>query len=146
MSLLKPCTCPWALGCRGVNFLCVNPISTANYLRPSELNRGPLSDWMVLNSLRDEDFFIFCHTGLMAVEKTNSTSGYLEYWSVMTSAYSAWEWSTEIDFNGLPRYLWQIRHFGWFCMLCVCRYLAVKASAHNGVNAIVHGREPILSM
>ena len=58
----------------------------------------------------------------------------------------AWEWSTEIDFNGLPRYLWQIRHFGWFCMLCVCRYLAVKASAHNGVNAIVHGREPILSV
>ena len=71
-----------------MTFLCVNPISTANSLRSSELNGGPLSDWMVLNSLRDDDFFIFCHTGLMAVEKTNSTSGYLEYWSVMTSAYS----------------------------------------------------------
>lgn len=80
MSLLKPCTCPWGLGCRGVTFLCVNPISAANSLRSPELNGGPLSDWTVLNSLSDEDFFIFCRTGLMA--------GYLEYWSVMTSAYS----------------------------------------------------------
>ena len=44
MSLLKPSTCPWALGCRGVNFLCANPISAANSLNSSELNGGPLSD------------------------------------------------------------------------------------------------------
>lgn len=31
-------------------------------------------------------------------------------------------------------------------MLCVCGYLAVKASAHNSVNAMVHGGEPILSV
>ena len=147
MSLLKPCTCPWALGCRGVNFLCVNPISTANYLRPSELNGGPLSDWMVLNSLRDEDFF-----HLLSYWLDGCWEDELNLWvSWVLVGYDqcilfAWEWSTEIDFNGLPRYLWQIRHFGWFCMLCVCRYLTVKASAHNGVNAIVHGREPILSM
>ena len=89
-------------------------------------------------------FFIFFRTGLMAVEWTISTSDYLEYWSVMTSVYSAWEWCTEVDFNGFPRSLWQFRHFGWFCMLLVCGYLPVKASAHNGVNAIVHGGEPIL--
>ena len=33
-------------------------------------------------------FFNFFRIGLMAVEETNSTSGYLEYWSVMTSACS----------------------------------------------------------
>ena len=50
MSLLKPSTCPWALGCRGVIFLCVNPISAANSLKSSELNGGPLSDWTVLGT------------------------------------------------------------------------------------------------
>ena len=48
MSLFKPSTCPWALGCPGVIFLFVNPISAANSLKSSEFNIGPLSDWTVV--------------------------------------------------------------------------------------------------
>ena len=51
MSLLKLSTCPWALGCRGGIFLCVNPISAGNSLKSSELNSCPLSDWTVLGTL-----------------------------------------------------------------------------------------------
>ena len=42
----------------------------------------------VWDSVGCKDFFIFFRTGLIDVELINSTSGYLEYRSVMTSAYS----------------------------------------------------------
>ena len=147
MSLLKPSTCPWSLGCRGVIFFVCE-----SHFRCKLFEVFGVKWWSIvwLDGLKLPERRWFFH--LLSYWLDGCWEDKLDLWvSWVLVGYDqcilfAWEWSTEIDFNGLPRYLWQIRHFGWFCMLCVCHYWAVKASAHNGVNAIVHGREPILSM
>ena len=88
-SLLKPSTCPCALGCLGVTFLWWNPISCASVWNSFELNVGPLSICTVFGTpCVAKIFFSFLQTGLIDVELINSVSGYLEYWSVTTNTYS----------------------------------------------------------
>ena len=98
---------------------------------------------------------VHCLTGLLwgfrEWQRVSLTSTVLTWWlsSEQTQPQCvlyAWEWSTEFDFNNFPRSLWQCHYFGWFCMLYVCSYLAVKAAvAQDGVSARVHTGKPLLS-
>ena len=67
-----------------MTFLCWNPIFAVNCFKSPELKFGPLSDWTIFGTpCVEKIFFIFFRTGLIEVEIINSTSGYLEYWSMM---------------------------------------------------------------
>ena len=89
INLLNPSTCPWALGWMGVMRLCLNPASFANSVKACELKGGPLSVWSVSGTpCVEKTFLSFFLTTSSDVDLVNSTSGYLEYWSVITRAYS----------------------------------------------------------
>ena len=77
-SLLKPSTCPSGLGCLGVAFLWLNPISFVSVWNSFELNGGPLSVCSVFGTpCVVKIFFSSLPTGLIDVELINLASGTL---------------------------------------------------------------------
>ena len=76
ISLLKFSTYPCALGWYGVTGLWMKPVSVASWLNSWELNGGPLSVCTTFGTPCVANiFFNLSRTGVIAIERVNSTSG-----------------------------------------------------------------------
>ena len=110
-----------------------NPDSFANSANTCELNGGLLSVCKVSGTPWVEKIsFSFLLVASNDVVVTNSTSGYLEYWSVTTKAYCPL--GNGPQKSASPWSFWKGRHLGWFSVFCLRGDLALETSLHQVFN------------